>query len=197
MGRWEPGSRGRLEQAALELFDERGFESTTVAAIAERAGLTERTFFRHFTDKREVLFWGAGSLQDLLVSSVDAAPATEAPLDAIVAALRAAAEEFFDERGEHARRRQAVIDANPELQEREIVKMARLAAALADALRRRGVGDPTASLAAEAGITAFRIGFETWVHDDAEQSLSEAIQATADELRLLTGAPGPKTRRRR
>ena len=90
MGRWEPNARGRLEQAALELYGERGFEQTTVAEIAKRAGLTERTFFRHFADKREVLFWGAGALQELLVSTVADAPDSAAPIDAVAAALEAA-----------------------------------------------------------------------------------------------------------
>ena len=90
MGRWEPNARGRLEQAALELYGERGFEQTTVAEIAKRAGLTERTFFRHFADKREVLFWGAGSLEELLVGAVAGAPDSAAPIDAVVAGLEAA-----------------------------------------------------------------------------------------------------------
>src|SRR5579872_7436520 len=90
MSRWEPNARGRLEQAALELYVERGFDQTTVAQIAQRAGLTERTFFRHFTDKREVLFWGAGALQELLVSTVAGAPASAAPIDAVGAALEVA-----------------------------------------------------------------------------------------------------------
>src|ERR1035437_8925255 len=107
MGRWEPNARGRLEQAALELYGERGFEQTTVAEIAKRAGLTERTFFRHFADKREVLFWGAGSLQELLVGTVASAPDSAAPIDAIVVALQAAAA-VLQERGEYARQRQAV-----------------------------------------------------------------------------------------
>ncbi len=87
MSRWEPNARGRLEQAALELYVERGFEQTTVAEIAERAGLTERTFFRHFADKREVLFAGAGTLRELLVSAVAGAPASAAPIEAVAAAL--------------------------------------------------------------------------------------------------------------
>ena len=138
MGRWEPDARGRLEQAALELYGERGFDHTTVAEIAERAGLTERTFFRHFADKREVLFGGAGALQELLVSAVADAPDAAAPIDAVAAALEAAGA-LLQERRELARQRQAVIAANPELQERELIKLASLAAALADALRRRGV----------------------------------------------------------
>src|SRR6478735_12019057 len=98
MGRWEPNARGRLEQAALELYVERGFEQTTVADIAARAGLTERTFFRHFADKREVLFSGAGALQELLVSTVAAAPDSMAPIDAVAAAIEAAGALLEDRR---------------------------------------------------------------------------------------------------
>ncbi len=156
--------RGRLEQAALALYGERGFENTTVAEIAERAGLTERTFFRHFADKREVLFWGAGALQELLVSAVAGAPDSAAPIDAVAAALEAAGA-LLQERREFARQRQAVIAANAELQERELIKLASLASALADALRRRGVDDPAASLTAEAGIAVFKIAFERWVDE--------------------------------
>src|ERR1700721_1862099 len=90
MGRWEPDARGRLAQAASPLYGERGFEQTTVAEIAERAGLTERTFFRHFADKREVLFAGADALRELLVDTVAKAPASAAPIDAAASGLRAA-----------------------------------------------------------------------------------------------------------
>ena len=130
MARWEPDSRGRLEQAALALYGERGFDNTTVAEIAERAGLTERTFFRHFADKREVLFWGAGALQELLVNTVADAPDSAAPLDAIVAAFETAGT-VLQGRREYARQRQAVITANAEFQERELIKLASLAAAVA------------------------------------------------------------------
>jgi AcrR family transcriptional regulator len=115
MARWEPDSRGRLEQAALALYGERGFENTTVAEIAARAGLTERTFFRYFADKREVLFWGAGALQELLVSAVASAPDSASPIDAVAAALEAAGA-LLQERREFARQRQSVIAANTELQ---------------------------------------------------------------------------------
>src|SRR5216683_6463472 len=114
MSRWEPDARGRLEQAALALYGERGFEQTTVAEIARRAGLTERTFFRYFADKREVLFWGAGTLQDLLVSTVAAAPASVAPLAAVATALEAAGA-LLQERRESVRQRRTVIAANAEL----------------------------------------------------------------------------------
>lgn len=156
MARWEPDSRGRLEQAALALYGERGYESTTVAEIAARLlGLTERTFFRHFADKREVLFWGAGALQDLLVDAVAGAPDSATPIGAVAAALEAAGA-VLQARRESARQRQAVIAANAELQERELIKLASLASALAEALRRRGVKDPAAPLAAEAGIAVFK-----------------------------------------
>src|ERR1017187_3993855 len=108
MGRWEPNARGRLMQAAFALYGERGFDNTTVAEIAERAGLTERTFFRHFADKREVLFDGAGPLQELLVSTVADAPGSVAPLDAVAAALEAAGA-LLQERREYSLKRQTVI----------------------------------------------------------------------------------------
>src|SRR5262252_4534806 len=119
MGRWEPNARGRLEQAAMDLFIERGFEQVTVAEIASRAGLTERTFFRYFADKREVLFWGAGSLQEFVVSTVALAPDSVAPIAAVAAALEGAGA-LLQERREFARQRQTIIAANPELQEREL-----------------------------------------------------------------------------
>jgi AcrR family transcriptional regulator len=185
MGRWEPDARGRLERAALDLYDERGFDSTTVAEIAARAGLTERTFFRYFTDKREVLFAGAGMLQDLLVNAVVDAPPSAPPIDAIAAALDAATE-LFETRRDHARQRQAVIAANPGLQERELIKLATLASALAVALRRRGVADPTAGLAAEAGIAVFKIAFERWTSAPDGHDLSELIQDSFDQLKAVT-----------
>ena len=185
MGRWEPNARGRLEQAALELYVERGYEQTTVAEIAERAGLTERTFFRHFADKREVLFAGAGTLQDLLVTAVAGAPDAVAPLEAVAAALEAAGA-LLQERREYSRRRQSVIDANPALQERELIKLAALASALADALRRRGVTGPAASLTAEAGIAVFKIAFERWIGETGQSDLPRLIRESLDELRTVT-----------
>jgi len=185
MGRWEPNARGRLEQAAMELFIERGFEQTTVAEIAGRAGLTERTFFRHFADKREVLFWGQDALRELLVSAVAAAPDSLAPIDAVAAALESAGA-LLQERREYSRRRQAVIDANAALQERELIKLASLASALADALRKRGVTDPAAGLTAEAGIAIFKIAFERWVNEAGPADLPELIRESLDELRAVT-----------
>jgi AcrR family transcriptional regulator len=185
MSRWEPNARGRLEQAALELYLERGFEQTTVAEIARRAGLTERTFFRYFADKREVLFWGAGALQQLIVSTVAGVPDSAAPIDAVAAALEAAGA-ALQERREGARQRQAVIVANAELQERELIKLASLASAMAGVLRRRGVKDPAASLAAEAGIVVFRIAFERWVSETGQADLPQLIRESLDELKAVT-----------
>jgi AcrR family transcriptional regulator len=185
MGRWEPNARGRLEQAALELFIERGFEQATVTEIAGRAGLTQRTFFRYFADKREVLFWGQDALRELLVSTVTSVPDSVAPLEAVAAALEAAGA-LLQERREFARQRQAVIAANAGLQERELIKLASLASALADALRRRGVTDPAASLSAEAGIAVFKIAFERWVSETGEADLPQLIRASLDDLKAVT-----------
>ena len=170
----------------MELYLEHGFERTTVAEIAERAGLTERTFFRHFADKPEVLFSGAAELQEFLVSMVDQAPATATPIQAITAALDQAATAIFEERRDFARQRQAIIMANNELQERELIKLATLAMAMAAALRRRGVRDPAASLAAEAGIAVFKIAFASWVDDAGQRTLAQTIRESADELQRLT-----------
>ena len=185
MSRWEPNARGRLERAALELYGERGFEQTTVAEIAKRAGLTERTFFRHFADKREVLFWGAGSLQELLVGTVASAPDSAAPIAAVAAAIEAAGA-LLQERREYARQRQAVIAANVELQERELIKLASLASAIAGTLRQRGVAALAASLTAEAGIAVFRIAFERWVSETSEADLPQLIRESLDELKAVT-----------
>jgi AcrR family transcriptional regulator len=185
MVRWEPNAQGRLQKAAFDLFFERGFEQVTVAEIAERAGLTERTFFRYFTDKREVLFAGTAALEDLMVSAVTDAPEPAAPIDAIAAALDAAGA-MFEERGAGPRRRQAIITAHAELRERELIKLAGLATALADALRRRGVGDPAASLTAEAGIAVFKIAFERWVAEPDGPDLTRVLRAALDELKAVT-----------
>jgi AcrR family transcriptional regulator len=185
MSRWEPDARGRLERAALELYGERGFDQVTVAEIAERAGLTERTFFRHFADKREVLFWGEGALHELFVHAVADAPGWMAPIDAVAAALEAASK-IFDGRRERARTRQAVIAANAGLQERELIKLASLASAIADALRRRGVKEPAASLTAETGVAVFKVAFERWLDESNDSDLSQVIRESLHELKAVT-----------
>ncbi|MDC0768934.1 TetR/AcrR family transcriptional regulator [Streptomyces sp. HD] len=185
MGRWEPNARERLAKAALELYRERGYEQTTVAEIAKRAGLTERTFFRHYADKREVLFGGSSALQDLFVNAVAEAPESAAPMDAIATGLEAVSE-VFDGRREHSRQRQAVIVANAELQERELIKLASLSAALADALRRRAVTEPAASLTAEAGVAVFKVGFERWIAEAEQRTLAQVTREALAQLKAVT-----------
>jgi AcrR family transcriptional regulator len=188
MGRWEPDARSRLAQAAFALYSERGFEQTTVAEIAQRAGLTERTFFRHFADKREVLFAGADALRELLLSAVADVPGSATSIEAAAAGLEAAGA-FIQEGGELPRQRQAIIDASTELQERELIKLSWLTSALADALRQRGVEDPTASLTAQAGIAAFRVAFGRWVDDTHGQVLPRLIRESLDDLRAIFAGP--------
>lgn len=184
MGRWKPDARVRLEKAALALYKERGFAQTTVSEIAERAGLTERTFFRYFTDKREVLFSGGDALREQLDNALAKTPDSLSPIDAVGAAVEEAAA-FFESRKDVARTRQAVIVENAELQERERIKLASLAATLADGLRRRGVSDPSARIAAEMGITVFRVAFERWLNTKEERTLAATIRESLLELKLV------------
>jgi AcrR family transcriptional regulator len=174
-------------QAALELYVGQGFDQTTVAEIAELAGLTERTFFRYFADKREVLFWGAGALQELLVSTVADAPESDAPIVAISAAIQAAGAVFQEQR-EGVLLRQTVIATNTELQERELIKLASLVSAMAGALRQRGVAEPSASLSAEAGIAVLKIAFARWIGEANEQDLAQLIRALFVELKIVTAS---------
>jgi AcrR family transcriptional regulator len=187
VGRWEADASGRLRQAALQLYVERGFEQTTVAEIAKRAGLTARTFFRYFADKREVLFAGSADLQENLVRALEATPNSASPMRAVSAVLDAAAA-ALGQRHEYSRQRQVVINANAELRERELIKLASLAAALADGLRRRGVPEPDASLAAETGIVVLRVAFERWVSEPPGADLSQAMRAALDRLETVTTA---------
>ncbi|QHA08752.1 TetR family transcriptional regulator [Streptomyces broussonetiae] len=190
MVRWKPDARGRLAQAALELYGERGYEQTTVAEIAKRAGLTERTFFRHYADKREVLFSGAGELEELFVGAVAGAPQSAAPVDAVALGLDAVAGMFADRR-EFAGKRHAVITAHTDLMERELTKLASLSAALADTLRHRGVGEPAASLAAEVGVAVFKIAFERWIVHGEERTLRDLVRDSLAELKAV--ASGDRT----
>jgi AcrR family transcriptional regulator len=185
MGRWAPNARGRLEQAAMELYRERGFEQTTVAEIAERAGLTKRTFFRHFTDKRDVLFAGAHLLQERVAGAVAGAPESAAPITAVAAGIQSAVT-LLQENPERVRDRQAVVSANPELRERELIKLASLAAAVADALRARGVAPRAADLAAEAGIAAFKVAVESWIATPDDRDLPRLVRDVFAELRAVT-----------
>jgi AcrR family transcriptional regulator len=185
VGRWQPDSRGRLQEAALYLYAERGFDQTTAAQIAERAGLTERTFFRHFADKREVLFGGSSILQERIVTGVTTAPKESGPLDAVAAGLDAAAPLLGESRRDLARQRLIVITSTPELRERELAKLADYAHVVTNALHDRGVAEPQASLAAQSGMTVLRVAIERWVYDDTDRELTDVMRETMAELRSV------------
>jgi len=188
MVRWEPDAAGRLRRAAVELFAERGVEATTVAAIAERAGVTERTFFRYFTDKREVLFGDQGQFASLFVTGVQNVPVGASPLDAVAAGLRAGLEFFPPERREDVRVRATVIATNPGLQERELLKMAGVADGMAAALRERGTTEPAATIASRAGIAVFSAAFAAWLDEGETRELPELVEHGLRELRDLIAA---------
>jgi AcrR family transcriptional regulator len=190
MGRWEPDARGRLAQAAMALYAERGFEQTTVAEIATLAGLTERTFFRHFADKREVLFYGMDIARDLLTRAVADAPASAAPVDAVGAALEALGT-MIQENPERARLRDAIVSANAELRERELIKLAAIASALAEALRDRGVPEPAASLAAETGVAVFKVAFARWVSEPGQPDLPQFLRESMEQLGNVLAVSSP------
>jgi AcrR family transcriptional regulator len=185
MGRWEPDSRGRLHEAALALYSEQGFDQTTAAQIAEQAGLTERTFFRHFADKREVLFGGSALLKERILAGVTGAPATDGPLDAVAAGLGAAAAMLGQSRRDMARQRHEVIMANPELRERELSKLADFATAVAAALRERGASASQATMAAESGMTLLRVALQRWAGADQDRELTVVMDEAVAELRAV------------
>lgn len=183
MARWQPDARRRLSDAAVDLYAERGFAETTVAAVAERAGLTERTFFRHFADKREVLFGNEDDLRDRLAAAVAAADAGATPREAAGAGVLAVAEALQPRRDE-LRRRMPIVDAHPELQEREQMKLASWRSALDDALRRRGTDPVESRLLAEVAIAVLNVAARRWLEDDGPD-LPSVVRATADALRAL------------
>ena len=170
--------------AALDAFTDEGFEQATVASIAGRAGVTERTFFRHFADKREVLFEGSAILQEVVTGAIAAAPSGLTPIETITRAFEAVGP-FFTERQEFARRRSAVIAANTSLLERELLKLQTLKDANADAMRARGVPEPDATLTAEFGATIFHIGFQRWIEAPAETGLDHHVRRVSTELKAL------------
>jgi AcrR family transcriptional regulator len=186
MARWQPGARERLQAVTLELFAEQGFEGTTVAEIASRAGLTERTFFRYFTDKREVLFTGQDTFEGMFVDQIAAAPPDTQPFAVVNRALQAVATDFFPpERQPFSRQRQTIIDANPGLRERELLKLTGLTSAMAAALRERGTPEPTALLVAECGMTIFRVAFARWVGGNDDHDLASIMDEVVAELHEL------------
>src|SRR5919201_5611640 len=166
MARWEPGAKQRLVMAAVDLFTEQGYDATTVAQIAERAGLTKSTFFRHFPDKRELLVAGQETLSRLLTEGIAEAPADASPLDAVAAGLERASTAMGPMSREIAPRLKAAVAASAELQERDALKSVSLAAAMTTALLARGVPDSTAAVAGELGVLAFKRGFAEWSEGD-------------------------------
>jgi len=186
VARWQPNPSERLILAALDLFAERGYQNTTVIDIAERAGLTKSTFFRYFPDKREVLF-GGDTMTGLLVEGVAAAPVAATPLEAVANALDAIGREvFIPARREFSARRRAVIAANPELQEREALKGLCLTVSTTDALKRRGVPDLTACVAAQLGALTLKIAYERWSDTTNGDQFSDLAQHTLSELRAAS-----------
>jgi AcrR family transcriptional regulator len=192
MGRWEPDARGRLAQAALTLYAEQGFEQTTAAEIARAAGLTERTFFRHFADKREVLFYGTDAVRDLMARAMRDAPPSAGAMDAVGLVLRSVGT-MIQQSGDIARVRAGIVSANPELRERELVKLAEIAEAMAGALRARGVPGSAASLAAELGIAVYKVAFARWIGEPGQRDFPLVLQESLAELRdVLAGRlPAP------
>ncbi len=194
MGRWEPDARSRMQEAALELFGERGYAGTTAAEVAERAGLTERTFFRHFSDKREVLFDG-NELGDLLAEAVADAPEGATPAEAVAAGLDAVAAEVEGGR-EAVARRARVVEAHAELRERELAKLASWSAALGGAFRGQGLSGPAAKLLAEVSVAVFRVAYQRWLDEGpAERELIETIRETLAELGAFVGRAGATAHR--
>ncbi|MFI9644710.1 TetR family transcriptional regulator [Streptomyces sp. NPDC052040] len=171
MSRWKPDGRRRLQDAALELYAERGFAEVTAAAVAERAGLTERTFFRHFPDKKEILFGDEEALRDVFTAAAAAVPDGASPLEATLAGLKALTG-TLQPRRERLVLRTRIIRHSPDLRERELVKLASWAAALAGTLRERGLGAAEAQYAAETATTVFRVAFERWT---AEPPVDESL----------------------
>jgi AcrR family transcriptional regulator len=190
MARWEPNARERLERAALEIFAERGYDAASVAEIADRAGLAKSTFFRHFADKREVLFAGQDILADLFSDGIRGADPSATPIECVAAALQSAAIVFTDQRRQLAPQRHAVIAANSGLQERELLKRARLASAVADALQARGTDATAARLAAEIGMIAFSTAFARWLTQENTESFGQLANTALAELLASATALG-------
>ncbi|OON81079.1 TetR/AcrR family transcriptional regulator [Streptomyces tsukubensis] len=190
MPRWESDAQGRLERAALELFETQGFERTSVAQIAGAAGLKERSFYRYFPDKREVLFAG-NELEAHLVAQVEATDPGLTPIEALLTALRTA-EEIFRPR-EFLLRRVRVIAANPALAERDLIKLADIADALALALERRGVEPGKARFIIDVTLAIHRRATSRWL-TSPDASLSQLITQASDELREAVTLSAPTAR---
>ena len=188
MSRWQPNARDRLKQAALELFVEVGFAEATVPQITARAGLTTRTFFRHFADKREVLFGGDG-LASAIGAAIEAAAPGIPALEAVAHAFdRLGAEVFTRDRRELTRRRRAVIAASPELREREALKGLSIVAAMTEALRRRGEPEASASVAAELAALVLKLAYERWSEAANQDDFDEVARQALADVRAVSAA---------
>ncbi|MEW2450953.1 helix-turn-helix domain-containing protein [Streptomyces parvulus] len=188
MARWEPGARERLVVAAVDLFSEQGYDDTTVAQIAERAGVTRSTFFRHFPDKRELLVAGQETLSRLLAEGIAESPADARPLQAVAEALRRVSGAMGPVNREIAPRLKAAVAASVELQERAALKAISLATAMTTALVARGVPEATAAVAGELGSLAFSRGFAAWSDGDVRDDLADYVLPALDELRAAAAA---------
>jgi len=187
--RWEPGGRERLVVAAVDLFTEQGYDATTVAQIAERAGMTRSTFFRHFTDKREVLVAGQETLSRLLAEGITDAPAGATPLQAVANGLARASAEMGPLNRELGPRLRAAVAASAELQERDALKSVGMAAVMTEALVARGVPQVSAHLAAELGVLAFKRGYASWSEGDrSDEALAPHTAAALQELIAASAA---------
>lgn len=186
MPRWDPGTQQRLTDAALDLFLEHGYEAVTVAQIAERAGITRRSFFRYFPDKREVLFAGSEALPAALSEAMKASARIDGSLASILEALSPVAEQLTRHL-DRSRSRRVVIDASPELQERERTKLASATAAIADQLEARGVEGRQAALSAQLATIALQDAFVRWIEAEGSAPFSRCLDEAADSLRRTAG----------
>lgn len=189
MSRWKPNARERLERAALELFVEQGFAGTTVPQITARAGLTTRTFFRYFADKREVLFASEEEFPALVARVMAQAPASLSPMMVIVQGFETVAVTLFEGRREELRTRRAVIQSDEGLRERELRKLSALSEVVSQGFRDRGFDELTSTLAAEIGMTVFRVAISRWLDQEDEQPLTELVFDTLSALRSVTADP--------
>jgi AcrR family transcriptional regulator len=182
-------ARSRMKRAALDLFGEQGYQATTVDEIAARAGVTQRTFFRHFGDKGEVLFDDDEGLLAVVLGAVAAAPGDEGITGTVRRGLLALARHLEPARGE-LRRRAAVIAAEDRLRERELLKLDRWHRRLHALLRERGVGEPDASLAVGLGAACFDAAYRSWLTDHGRTGLPRRVERALDRAAALAGGPG-------
>jgi AcrR family transcriptional regulator len=192
VSRWRPGTRERLERAAIELFAGQGFAATTVPQITARAGLTTRTFFRHFADKREVLF-GGEEIPEFAARLIADAPASLDTITLIVGGLQTVAETRFAGRRDEFRQRRAIILSDEGLRERELSKRAALAEVIREGFAGRGVDARTAALLADSSVTVLNVAIGEWLdQDDEDRTLFEIILDALQSLRAALVSSSPE-----